>query len=160
MKIIHKFALFIILSSLLATGCAVLARTVEPAAPVKDPKTHWMTVATDAQASYPLVRYKVADLGFKEPAILPEIFIAASRHGLDLCPDKLGIPIRTQYGDQPEGEVLYVGMKTVSEGYEGPSIYVVQRSAQGKRSMDAVLVEKDSEFAPSTEFIFVRRKPQ
>ena len=153
MPFIQKFAFLTVLGAL---GCATLAGPTEARAPVKDLKVHWITVATDPHKTYDLVRYTVADLGFKQAAGLHDILSAASLRGLDPCPDSLGIPIRLQYGDQPEGEVLYLGMNEVMSHGNTESIYRMV-TARYHTIMDTTYVGDGIKFEPYAEFIFLRR---
>ena len=75
------------------------------------------SVATE-KMDVDLVVVSVEDLGFKDGATLKDIYAAAKKRGLELCPNEVGPQLRLQYKDQPKDEWLLIGMEsfTVSDG--------------------------------------------
>lgn len=69
-----------------------------------------------------LVVVSVAELGFPEGAKLSDIYAAAKKRGLELCPNEVGPQLRLQYKDQPKGEWLLIGMEPISGS--GGALYV------------------------------------
>lgn len=62
-----------------------------------------------------LVVVSVVELGFKEGAKIKDIYAAAKKRGLELCPNEVGPQLRLQYQDQPKDEWLIIGMKPITD---------------------------------------------
>lgn len=75
----------------------------------------------------PLIRFTVAQLGFPKGATTKEIFDRALALGLELCPPEVGPYYRIQYANQPIGEYIRVGMKTILDRDLNPRIFSVNR---------------------------------
>jgi len=76
---------------------------------------------TSEETELDLVVVTVAELGFKKGATRRNIYKRAQEFGLELCPPDVGPQLRLQYGGQPNGEWLLIGMEpiTASGGYLG-----------------------------------------
>lgn len=62
-----------------------------------------------------LIRVSIESLGFKSPPVnIDEIYYKAEKLGLELCPAEVGPYLRLQYQNQPNDEILVIGMKPVS----------------------------------------------
>lgn len=58
-----------------------------------------------------LVKFTVAELGFKNGAATEDINKCAEVLGLGLCPPEVGPQLRLQYKDQPKDEQIVIGMR-------------------------------------------------
>ena len=72
------------------------------------------TVATK-RTEVNLVVKSVSELGFENGALLKQIYEAAGKRDLKLCPNEVGPQLRLQYKDQPNGEVLVIAMVPVTD---------------------------------------------
>ncbi len=70
------------------------------------------------------VELSVADLGFKGCTQYTNICTRAQEFGFELCPAEVGPALRLEYGDQPNGEWLYIAIEAISCGGL-PSIFRV-----------------------------------
>jgi len=61
-----------------------------------------------------LVAPSVAELGFTQETSIRDVHARAIKvYGLELCPSEVGLQLRRQYVDQPEGEELLVAMEAI-----------------------------------------------
>lgn len=72
------------------------------------------SVATE-RIDIDLIVVSVAELGFPKGATLRDIYAAAKKRGLELCPNEVGPQLRLQYKDQPEDEWLVIGMELITD---------------------------------------------
>lgn len=78
------------------------------------------------QASVKCIVISVEDLGFEHEVPYCEVCARAISLGLQCCPPVLGPQYRLQYGDQPEGECLFVGMSALFVPDGCPGIFSIQ----------------------------------
>ncbi|MFA6397469.1 MAG: hypothetical protein WDK96_01315 [Candidatus Paceibacterota bacterium] len=69
------------------------------------------TLLIETPVEIQLIKVTVADLGFRDGAIYPDICDRAEALDLDYCPYEAGPQLRLQYQDQPEGEKLHIPIK-------------------------------------------------
>jgi hypothetical protein len=62
-----------------------------------------------------LVVVTVKELGFKNGAMLKDIYDAAKKRGFQLCPNEVGPHLRLQYKDQTKNEWLIIGMEPITD---------------------------------------------
>jgi hypothetical protein len=138
-------------------GCGTSLFGLADDKPAKDLSRQWMTVETKPGNRVDLVRYTVRQLGFGQAATWGQIIGAASERGLRLCPESAGIPLRLAYGDQPDGEMLYIAMDPIAESYKAPSIYTIVSSG-GRNALGVFAVSEKHAFPPDTIFVFMNRR--
>ena len=78
-----------------------------------------------------LVICSVADLGFADSATLAQIYEAAQKFGLLLCPAEVGPALREQYCDQPMGDFPVIAMKSIAGSNGHPMLFLVERNEYG-----------------------------
>lgn len=78
-----------------------------------------------------LVMLTVKELGFAYGATFAQIYEAARKLGLSLCPAEVGPALRAQYRDQPMHEWCYIAMELVNGLNGGPGVFCVVRSSDG-----------------------------
>lgn len=77
-----------------------------------------------------VVRLSVRDLGFMNPPTKNELLAKAQECGLELCSAEVGLLYRLLYVDQPQNELLYIGMKPVAVS-GNPFIFMLGRHNDG-----------------------------
>lgn len=65
--------------------------------------------------SIDLVVVSVKDLRFSKPTEYAKILKRAQREGLKECPAEVGLQLRLQYPEQPEGEIFLIGMAGIQD---------------------------------------------
>lgn len=106
---------------------------------------------------YNLVSFSVESLGFPNGATTAEIYQKARELGFKLCPAEVGPLLRSNYLDQPNGEYLYIAMKTIEASGGRPHVFRVNR-------FDSELWLHASWGGPAlrwdsgSRFVFLRRK--
>lgn len=76
-----------------------------------------------------LVRFSVAELGFKNAAYPEQIYKRAGELGLELCPPEVGPQLRLKYKNQPVDEHIIVAMNPVVFPYkEGHYVFSVENN--------------------------------
>ncbi len=89
-----------------------------------------------------LVVVTVAELGFPRGAKTREIFAAAQKQGLSLCPSEVGPQLRLQYKDQPRSEWIHIAMRPLNDsGYNYGLFFVGCDEASRLWLYDAVGVD-------------------
>lgn len=78
-----------------------------------------------------LVHLKVGDLGFTDYPTTDQLYEAAGRFGLELCPPEAGPELRLKYTDQPLGEWEYVAMKQIADSGGNPRVFKLLRHDDG-----------------------------
>ena len=73
-----------------------------------------------------LVHLKVSDLGFTDSPTTDQIYEAAKRFGLELCPPEVGPELRLKYKDQLGGW-KYVAMKQITDSVGNPDVFELFR---------------------------------
>lgn len=69
----------------------------------------------------------VAELGFKTGVKRDQIYRRAKGFGLEICPSEVGPQLRLQYKDQPNEEMLFIGMEPIVDSGGYPSMFRVER---------------------------------
>jgi len=73
-----------------------------------------------------LVFVTVAELGFKEPATIKDIYSRARKFGLGLCQQEIGPRLRLAYKEQPKGSELHIAMEPIDrDGLGDKGIYLL-----------------------------------
>ncbi len=106
-----------------------------------------------------LVRLSVADLGFKKVAMLSDIYVNASKLGLDPCPNEVGPALRLVYKDQPKGKCkwIVVAMKSISDSDCDLRVFRVVHDDYG-RWLSTCCGDAGIFYEADCLFVFARRK--
>ena len=104
-----------------------------------------------------LVVLSVAELGFPKGAELKDIYKAAEKHGLDLCPAEVGPQLRLQYPDQPAGEWLVIAMEPIKDSDGDLCLFIVEYD-DADRWLRAYDGWPDRLWDADDRFVFIRRK--
>ena len=87
------------------------------------------------KTSVKLVLVTVAELGFKEPTAVKDIYSRARKFGLSLCQREIGPRLRLAYKEQPKGSELHIAMEPISrdglEAFKGIYLLVNFRGIWG-----------------------------
>lgn len=67
------------------------------------------------RTSVEIVEFTIADLGFPSGCTRAKLFARAAELGLEFCPAEVGPHHRLQYTDQPDGELLSIGMEPIGD---------------------------------------------
>lgn len=111
-----------------------------------------------SEQSLSLVIRSVEELGLSKGATCSDICKGGEFHGLDLCPFEVAPQLRLQYPNQPDGEKLYIAVKSVDTYTFGHIHYVFYVSnLLGKRFLGWIGYSGHS-FDISDRFVFVLRK--
>lgn len=86
---------------------------------------------SSAEKEIDLVVRSVAELGFAKDATLAQIYEAAQKFGLSLCPAEVGPALREHYRNQPPGEWLVIAMEPVTDSGGDLSVFYVERLDDG-----------------------------
>lgn len=106
-----------------------------------------------APAEVDLVDVSLAELGFHDGGVpLTAIYNRARTLGFQLAAAEVGPQLRLQYFTQPIGEFLNVAMTPLRPRQGAPSLFVVANGGAGL----LLLTHGDSDFFPSSRFVFVR----
>lgn len=79
-----------------------------------------------------LVKVSVAELGFHSGAKTSDIYKAAQKRGLVLCPSEVGPQLRRQYVDQPRDEWILVGMEPIADSDGDLRVFGVAHGDDGR----------------------------
>jgi hypothetical protein len=80
-----------------------------------------------------LVSITVADLGIKDWAFLKDIYAAAKKRGLELCPNEVGPQLFLQDKKQPPlNEELYIGMEPIYTEHGAPRMLYLDHDRDGR----------------------------
>lgn len=80
-----------------------------------------------------LVRVSVKELGLETGATTAEIYAAAERHGLSLCPAEVAPQLWLYYPDLlPRGEWSLVAMKTIVDSFGGRDVFCIAHNGDGR----------------------------
>ena len=109
------------------------------------------------QQTLSLVRAKVSDLGFKDPATYSEVCQKAEEFGLEKCLPETAVHYRLAYKDQPMNEWLTVAMEPISDSNGHPSVFELYRPGDGLW-LRGYWVYPASQWSPEAEFVFTLRK--
>lgn len=72
-----------------------------------------------------LVVTSLRSLGLPDGTCYADIFAAAEKAGLKLCPAEVGLQLRVQYMDQPYEETLVIAMQPIMDTDELASVFTV-----------------------------------
>jgi hypothetical protein len=87
----------------------------------------------DAEATLDLVRVSVKELGLEDGATTAEIYAAAERHGLSLCPAEVAPQLWLQYPDLlPRGEWSLVAMEAIVDSGGDRSVFNLVHRGDGR----------------------------
>ena len=106
---------------------------------------------------YDLVSFSVGSLGFPNGATTKQIYKKAEELGLDICPAEVGPLLRLNYSDQPNGEYLWVAMKSI-EISDGHSHVFRVLLDYGERWLSTNWDNPGSRWDADYRFVFLRRK--
>lgn len=70
-------------------------------------------LVSDKEVEVELVVVSVADLGYENGAPRKDVFIRAHEFGLGFCTLDVVLQLRSQYTDQPKGEMLVIAMEPI-----------------------------------------------
>lgn len=103
-----------------------------------------------------LVRVRVKDLGFTEPARYRRILIAAARHGLEPCPAEVGPMLRLAYPEQEQNfiDVPLIAMHPME--CLGNRVIFGLCHDEGGRHLFVLPADYADTFSLEDEFVFVR----
>jgi hypothetical protein len=93
-------------------------------------KLEFMVASEPAELNLAVVN--VAELGIKDAAKLQDIYAAAKRHCLELCPNEVGPQLRLQHPNQPMGEWLIIAMEPITDSYEYWRLFGVAHDGIGQ----------------------------
>ena len=112
----------------------------------------------DAEATLDLVRVSVKELGLKDGAITAEIYAAAERHGLSLCPAEVAPQLWLQYPDLlSRGEWSLVAMETIVDSHGDRGVFYLDHNGDG-RWLDASYGRPGKGWLANSRWVFVRSK--
>jgi len=94
------------------------------------------------------------ELGLNNGGTSSEIFAAASRQGLALCPLELAAHFRLQHMDQPEGPYLTVASAKTRDDEEYPNGFYLRR-LNGTLWLRGYRATSDYIWDPSSAFAFI-----
>lgn len=103
-----------------------------------------------------LVIKKVSDFGFTTWTSIDDIYTAATKEGLELCPAEVGPYLRLAY-DQPKNEWLIIAMEAIRGSFGRLDVFSVGHDFDG-RWLDAHFGSPDDTWYPDCQFVFVSRK--
>lgn len=103
-----------------------------------------------------LTRVTLRELGLEDGVGYADIFAAAERAGLKLCPPELGPRLRLEY-DQPYEETLVIAMVPIKDEDELASIFTVHHWdwGQGLGGACCGISNNEDEWHADSEWIFI-----
>ncbi len=113
-------------------------------------------VAQKTKEKINLVRLSVADLGFPSGASTEQIYQAAEKLSLELCPPEVGPHLRLQYEDQPKGEYIAIAMKPIMT--DGSLCVFAVRRHDGGLWLHSNGAGPADQWDGSSQFVFRARK--
>lgn len=105
-----------------------------------------------------LVRLSVKDLGFDNGATTDQIYQAAEKFGLELCPAETGPQLRLQLTDQATSDYFWVGMKQITDRDGNPHVFRLDRDGDGRLRLDASYAGPAWRWDAGVRFVFRLRK--
>jgi len=84
------------------------------------------TVATE-EIEVDLVKVTVAELGLKKGARRDQVYERVKEIGLNLCPPEVGPQLRLQYLDQPNEELVLIGIEPIADSDGDLNVFNVTR---------------------------------
>ena len=100
-----------------------------------------------------LVKISVRELGFDDWTTVEQIYKEAKKRGYELCPPEVGIYQRLKETKQTLDDWYLIGMKTIADRYGSPSVFDLNRDAEGLR-LYSYWADPDYEWGPDYEFVF------
>ena len=117
------------------------------------------TTLEDTEATLDLVRVSVKELGLKDGATTAEIYAAAERHGLSLCPAEVAPQLWLQYPDLlPRGEWSLVAMEAIVYSDGDRRVFDLEHSDGGRWLGASFGHPDDGWFDVYDRWVFVRSK--
>lgn len=104
-----------------------------------------------------IVIFSVAELGFSKGARRSQIYEKAISLGLTLCPSEVGLQMRLQYENQPNGEWILVAMEPIADSFGYLYVFRVGRHDDG-RWLDGFHGYPDFFWAPVYRWAFCRKR--
>lgn len=108
----------------------------------------------DEVIEYNLVRRSVAQLGFADSSF-GKICQKAQENGLAYCPWIVAYYVRKEY-KQLKGEILFLGMETITDSSNQSRIFVIESSPTGSLRLRSEQCSRKTVFKGTDEFIFVK----
>ncbi len=105
-----------------------------------------------------LVVVTVAELGFPDYAKTKQIFDAAQKQGLSLCPAEVGPQLRLQYKDQPRREWNFIAMQPIVDSDGDPPLFILFRARDASLWLDARFGHVNYPWYGHYRFVFVSGK--
>jgi hypothetical protein len=102
-----------------------------------------------------LVKVSGSDLGFDKSVSKKTIYTRAQQFGLMPCHRRVGVVLRSEYGDQPLNEWLLMGMVPVADSELNPQIFTLGNVESGLW-LSAVSGLPDFHWAPSYVWVFIQ----
>lgn len=110
----------------------------------------------DRDIEVELVAVTAAELGFKCRAYYADIVQNCRERGLFLCPAEVGVQLRLQYSDQPEGEWIVVAMQPIVAP-NGRSRRFLVRHDEGCLLLSGFFGGSEGFWSCDYRWVFVRR---
>jgi hypothetical protein len=107
--------------------------------------------------TFDLVRVNLSDLNIDKPCPFKTIVEAAAKNKLSLCPLALGLFLRLQFLDQPEGPYITIASKNPTDDPDYPNGFYV-RNIDGVLWLRGYRADDDYLWPIDSQFIFIRRK--
>ncbi len=115
------------------------------------------TEITAVKAEIELVNISLLELGFRNGAILAQIYAVASEFGLALVPSEVGPQLLLNYPDQPLGESLIIGMEPMLDNEDDPRLFrIVRDSAQRLTTCEGCYTRH---WQAKDRWVFARKRP-
>ena len=111
--------------------------------------------AASKKTELDLVKVTARELGFSQDARRDAIYQRAQKLGLQLCPAEVGLQLRLQYQDQPNGEWLLVAMDPILDSDGHLNVFRVERRVFGLW-LDARSGSPGRVWSPDAQWVFVR----
>jgi len=86
------------------------------------------TIGKSAGTEVDLVMVTVGELGLWEGAREEEIYKRAKEFGLELCSVEVGLQLRLQYKDQPDGEWVLIGIEPITGSVNSLRVFAMGHS--------------------------------
>jgi len=116
---------------------------------------HSMFSIATTETEINLVKVTVAELGFPNSATRAQIYEAALKQGLFLCPAEVGPQVRLQYLDQPRGDWFRIGMEPIPDSGGDPNVFDVGHDDAG-RWLNSNWYRPDNVWDASCAWVFCR----
>ncbi|MBI2645077.1 hypothetical protein HYW94_02790 [Candidatus Uhrbacteria bacterium] len=97
------------------------------------------------------------DLGFSDTRTRREIQERAYQLGLEKCPARVGPLLREEYGDQSNGEWLFIDMEAVTDS-DGDLVVFRVECVSDDFWLSANVGHPDYGWDPGSRWVFLRRK--